>query len=43
MKKSSFTENQIIKILREKKTGRTVSEICREYGVLLLKHPILFY
>ena len=33
MKKSRFTEKQIVKILKEVETGRLVKEVCREYGV----------
>jgi putative transposase len=33
MKRTRFTESQIIKILYEQEAGRTVTEICREYGV----------
>ena len=33
MKKSRFTETQIVKILKEVKSGRLVKEVCREYGV----------
>lgn len=33
MKKSRFTETQIIKILKEVESGRLVKEVCREYGV----------
>ena len=33
MKKSRFNENQIIKILKEQDSGRTVADICREYGI----------
>ena len=33
MKKSKFTESQIIKILGEQEKGRPVAEICREYGI----------
>ena len=33
MKKSRFTETQIVKILKEVETGRLVIEVCREYGV----------
>jgi putative transposase len=39
MKKSRFTENQIIKILKEQEAGRSVPEVCREYGV----HQATFY
>lgn len=33
MKKSKFSEVQIIKILSEQEKGKTVNEICREYGI----------
>lgn len=33
MKKSKFTESQIIKILGEQEKGRPVAEICRDYGI----------
>jgi len=33
MKKSKFTESQIIKILKENEAGRSASEICREHGI----------
>ena len=33
MKKSRFTETQIVKILKEVERGRLVKEVCREYGV----------
>ena len=33
MKKSRFTETQIVKILKEVETGRLVKEVCREYCV----------
>lgn len=33
MKRSTFSETQILKILKEYESGRDVSGICREYGV----------
>lgn len=33
MKKSKFTESQIISILKEQERGKTVADICREHGV----------
>ena len=33
MKKSRYTETQIIKILKEVEGGRQVKEVCREYGI----------
>lgn len=33
MKKSRYTETQIVKILKEVEGGRLVKEVCREYGV----------
>lgn len=33
MKKSRFTEEQIIKLLDEAKTGANVDELCRKFGV----------
>ena len=33
MKKSKFTEPQIIGILKEQESGRSVSDICREHGI----------
>ncbi|XOV87019.1 MAG: IS3 family transposase [Pseudomonadota bacterium] len=33
MKKSRYTESQIIKVLKEVEAGRQVKEVCREYGI----------
>ena len=33
MKKSRFTETQIIAILKEQENGRKVTDICREQGI----------
>jgi putative transposase len=33
MKKSKFSESQIIKILSQQEAGLSVSEICREHGI----------
>ena len=33
MKKSRFTETEIIKVLKEVEAGRQVKEVCREYGI----------
>jgi putative transposase len=33
MKKSKFTESKIISILKQQESGRTVADICREYGI----------
>ena len=33
MKKSRFTESQILGILKEQESGKPVTEICREHGI----------
>jgi len=33
MKKSKFTESQIIGILKQQQAGMSVSDICREHGI----------
>lgn len=33
MKKSRFTEGQIVAILKQVEGGRTVKEVCREHGI----------
>nr|OEE22035.1 transposase [Vibrio cyclitrophicus ZF14] len=33
MKKSRYTETQIVKILKEVEAGRKVNEVCREYEI----------
>ncbi len=33
MRKSRYTEPQIIKIIKEVKAGRLVKKVCREYGI----------
>jgi putative transposase len=33
MKKTRFTESQILSILKEAESGLTISELCRKHGV----------
>lgn len=33
MKRSRFSEHRIVRILKEVEGGRTVKEVCREYGI----------
>ena len=34
MQKSRYTEEKIIKILKESEAGKKVVDICREYGII---------
>ena len=33
MKKSNFTESQIVKAIKEHENGRNVNELCRDLGI----------
>lgn len=33
MKKSRYSETQIVKVLKEVETGKRIQDICREYGI----------
>ena len=33
MKKSKFTETQILKIVHQAESGRAISDICRDQGI----------
>lgn len=33
MKRSKYSETQIVRILKEVEGGRMVKEVCREYGI----------
>ena len=33
MKKSRYSETQIVKILKEVETGKLIKDVCREYGI----------
>ncbi len=33
MRKSKFTENQIVSILKQQEAGTPVEQVCREYGI----------
>lgn len=34
MKKSKFSETQIIKVLKQQELGTSVTDICREHGII---------
>lgn len=34
MKKSKFTESQIVKAIKENEAGRSVDDLCRELGIV---------
>ena len=36
MKRSKFTESQIIAILKQNESGIPVSELCREHGISIV-------
>ena len=38
MRKSRFSETQIISILKEVEAGRKVEDVCREHGISNAKH-----
>ena len=33
MRKTRYSEEQIIRVLQEVESGRTVKDVCREYGI----------
>jgi putative transposase len=33
MKKTRFTETQIVAVLKQQEAGRAIKELCREYGI----------
>ena len=33
MKKTRYTESQIVKVLKEVEAGRAAKDVCREYGI----------
>ena len=40
MKKTKFTESQIVGILKEQEQGKKVGDICREHGI---SQPTFYY
>ncbi|WP_083794546.1 transposase [Leadbetterella byssophila] len=34
MKKSKFSETKIIKVLKQQELGTSVTDICREHGII---------
>jgi len=40
MKRSRFTEEQIIGILKEHEAGAKTAEVCRKYGISLRGPPV---
>ncbi len=34
MRKTRYSEEQIIRVLQEVESGRTVKEVCREHGIV---------
>ncbi|KTD20040.1 transposase ORF-A, IS-type [Legionella israelensis] len=43
MKRSRFTENQILNILKSVEVGRLVKDVCREHGISeVLSQKVIF-
>ena len=38
MKRSKFSESQIVAILKQVEAGRKVADVCREYGISMLTY-----
>lgn len=38
MKKTRYSESQIVKVLKEVEAGRSAKDVCREYGILAREH-----
>ena len=41
MKKSRYTETQIIKVLKEVEAGRQIKDVCREYSISEKWTPVI--